>query len=857
LASASGEGRGRVVLAVGEAGIGKTALLRRFGESVDGSARVLWAACDHLFTPRPLGPFLDLAEAAGGQFAARVAGAARPYDVAAALLAELDSCGTAVVVEDVHWADEASLDVIRVIARRIQAVPAVLVLSYRDDELHRSHPLRLVLGDLCGGGHVTRVEMGGLSPSAVAALARRQGLDAGELYARTGGSPFFVTEVLAAGMGRIPDTVRDAVLARTALLGPAAGGLLDAAAVIPGRAELWLLQKLVPAATDSLDECLGSGILVAEDGWVSFRHEIARLVVEASLPPGRRAALHRGALSALASPVSGPPDLARLAHHAEAAGDADAVLEYAPAAAERATAAGARREAAGLYTRALRFADALEPAGRAGLLERFASVAYFTGMGEEAVAALREAVEIRRARGDLSRQGDALRRLAIQLGQNGALAEARAAVSEAVAVLEQLPPGPELARAYNTMAAVLGVGDDDAAIRWGKRAIELAERVGCLDAVGETLGIVGTIELRQGNLGGLAKLDRSRELAEQAGDDFGVARTYTNSAAVLAARREWVLAERYIQPGLAFCRDHGLDTWYGWLTTLAAKAALARGRWDEAVSTANAILAWPTERFPHAHVSALVIGARVRARRGEPGYWPVLDEAAQAAKAAPIGQVTPLVAAARAEVAWLEGAPAERIGEETGSGGELGLADARWFAGEVAVWRHRAGMDGGDPAGLPEPYRLEITGDAAGAARWWQERGCSYEAALALAGSSDRAALRRALDLLHGLGARPAAAVVARRLRALGEQSVPRGPRPATAANPAGLTSREAEVLGLVAAGLSNAQIAGRLGLSGRTVGNHVSAILRKLGVRTRGEAGAQTERLGLEPAGGRERAPA
>ena len=203
--------------------------------------------------------------------------------------------------------------------------------------------------------------------------------------------------------GRIPHTVRDAVLARAALLGPAAGELLDAAAVIPGRAELWLLEKLVPAATGSLDECLCSGILVASDGWVSFRHEIARLVVEESLPPGRLAALHRGALSALASPVSGPPDLTRLAHHAEAAGDACAMLEYAPAAAERATTAGARREAADLYARALRFADALEPADRAGLLERFARVAYFTGMGEEAAAALREAVEIRRARGDLSR----------------------------------------------------------------------------------------------------------------------------------------------------------------------------------------------------------------------------------------------------------------------------------------------------------------------------------------------------------------------------------------------------------------------------------------------------------------------
>jgi len=846
--------RGRVVLAVGEAGIGKTALLRRFSDSVTGSARTLWTACDHLFVPRPLGPFLDLSEAAGGQLAARIEDAARPYDVAAALLAELGSGGTAVVVlEDVHWADEASLDVIRLIARRMEAVPAVLILSYRHDELGRSHPLRLVLGDLSGSGQVTRVELAGLSRSAVATLARPQGLDAGELYAQTGGNPFFVTEVLAAGPGRIPQTVRDAVLARVALLGATANELLDAAAVIPGRAELWLLEDMVPAAVGSLDECLGSGILLADHGWAAFRHEIARLVVEESLPPGRRTALHHGALLALASPTHGPPDLARLAHHAEAAGDADAVLTYAPPAAERATAAGARREAAGLYTRALRFADALEPGRRAGLLERFADAAYFTaGLDEEATAALREAVEIHRERGDLLRRGDTLRRLAIQEGKNGSMAEARAAIAEAVTVLERLAPSPELARAYSTMAAVLGVGDDDAGIRWGERALELAQRVGCLDAMGDTLNIVGTVELRQGNPDGLAKLDRSRELAQQAGDERGVARAYLHPAMALSGRREWVLADRYIQPGLAFCRERGLDVWQGMLMTLAAEAALARGRWDEAERTATAILAWPAEGFAHTRAGALVISARLRARRGEPGYWPLLDEAAAIAKAGPVTRSALRIATARAEAAWLEGAPAERIGEETGPAGEPEPADARWWAGELEVWRHRAGLDGGDPAGLPEPYRLEITGDAEAAARWWQARGCAYDVALALAGTGDPAALRRALDLLHELGARPAAAVVARRLRTLGEQGVPRGPRPATAANPAGLTRRETDVLRLLAAGLSNAEIAARLVLSKRTVDNHVSAILRKLGVRTRREASAQAERLSLKPAGGR-----
>ena len=179
LAAVASGGHGRIVLVAGEAGIGKTALLRRFCAGVDGSARVLWAGCDPLFTPRPLGPVLDLARAVAGEVAARAADGARPYDVAAALLRELAARPSVAVVEDVHWADEATLDVIRLAGRRVADVPALLVLSYRDDELHRSHPLRIVLGDLPGSDRVTRLELAGLSSRAVAELADRAGATPG------------------------------------------------------------------------------------------------------------------------------------------------------------------------------------------------------------------------------------------------------------------------------------------------------------------------------------------------------------------------------------------------------------------------------------------------------------------------------------------------------------------------------------------------------------------------------------------------------------------------------------------------------------------------------------------------------
>ena len=598
LAAVAASGRGRIVLVAGEAGIGKTALLRRFCAGVDGSARVLWARCDPLFTPRPLGAVVDLAETVGGEVAACAKDGARPYDVAAALLRELEAGPSVLVLDDVHWADEATLDVIRLAGRRVGDVPALLVLSYRDDGLDRSHPLRIVLGDLPGSDRVTRLALAGLSAQAIAELAGPEGVDAGELHRWTAGNPFFVTEVLAAGPGLAPHSVRDAVLARAARLGTAAREVLDAASVVPGPTEMWLLDALAPMAAEALDECLGAGMVVLAGGRVEFRHEIARQVVEESLPPGRRAGLHRAALAALAGQAV--QDLARLAHHAEAAGDAAAMLRFAPAAAELAAAAGARQEAVGLYTRALRFASGLEPAGRAGLLERFAELTLYTGgMGEEGAAALREAVEIHRARGDLLRQGDALRRLGIRLGANGALAEATAVLAEAVTVLEQVPAGPELARAYNATAAVLGVFDDDEALRWGERAIDLAERVGCVDAIADTLNIVGTAQLRLGDLDGLVKLDRSRELAQQAGDELGVIRAYERPAAVLAARREWVLVTG---PGWTVVTRPSFPNRTGWRSTGMPRAQPAGGR-SEAAPTMRR-WRWPTPvtgpRWPRA-----------------------------------------------------------------------------------------------------------------------------------------------------------------------------------------------------------------------------------------------------------------
>ena len=389
LAEARREG-GRLVFVGGEAGVGKTSLVREFCGRAD--ARILAGACENLATPSALGPFTDIADRAGGPLAELLAAGADARAVARALLSEVDDA-TIVVIEDVHWADEASLDVLRVLGRRVDGVAGLVVATYRDDEAQGDHPLRTVLGELATSPGVERLTVPRLSLEAVRQLAAPHRADGNAVHRLTHGNAFFVTEILAAEADSLPETVRDAVLARVASLEPGARRLLDVIALVPVRAELWLLEAVAGDVLAHLDECIGRGILRTDGDGVAFRHELARLACESAVPAARRRLLHAAILAALESPPVGGPDVSRLAHHAEEAGDSRAVLEHAPAAARRASAAGAHREAARQYRRALRHGDGLPASGRAGLLDGYGLEAQLTGQASEAADAWEEAAD--------------------------------------------------------------------------------------------------------------------------------------------------------------------------------------------------------------------------------------------------------------------------------------------------------------------------------------------------------------------------------------------------------------------------------------------------------------------------------
>jgi DNA-binding CsgD family transcriptional regulator len=391
--------------------------------------------------------------------------------------------------------------------------------------------------------------------------------------------------------------------------------------------------------------------------------------------------------------------------------------------------------------------------------------------------------------------------------------------------------------------------DTEAAIAWGTRALELAAGLGDAEAEVYALANLGAARGQAGELdAGQAELERAHALAAQHGLEDHAGRALSLLVLGPLRPRRLARAAQHVDRAIEYCTARGLDTWRLYVVAYRSRLELLAGRWDDAGACAALALRHPRSASV-ARTWALTTLGLLRARRGDAGAAAALDEAeALGAGTGELFRVGP-TAAARAELAWLTGDPGAIPGltEEV-----LELAVRRrdpWVAGELSALRRLAGVDDGlAPALVAEPYRLVLSGDAAGAAAAWAALGCVYDEALARAQDEDPDAARAGLEALQALGARAAATVVARALRDRGVRNLPRGPRPRTRENPAGLTARELEVVALLAEGLRNAQIAERLVVADKTVDHHVSAVLRKLGASSRGEAAAAALRLGLVP---------
>jgi len=833
-------GRSKIVLLAGEAGVGKTALVGVFLGGLAGGVRVLLGVCDGFFTPDPLAPLFDIAAQVGGPLLAAVAAARPRRELFTAFLDEIGrERPTVVVIEDLHWADDATLDLLRFVGRRLDPLPVILIATYRDDEIGPHHPLGMLLGGLAGLDTVRRLQLPPLSEDGLRLLAAGSPVDSAELYRLTGGNPFYATEVLEAGTSEVPQTVREAVLARVARLSPAAWEVLEAASVVGTSVDREVLELVAGRSDRDVEECVEGGVLRFDEGTVCFRHELARLAVEEALTPGRRTELNRRVLAALLS-RPGERDAAALAHHAELAGDRSGCFEYSVAAGERASALGAHREATAQYDRALRFAGAVDERTSLRLHECLAIERYLTGDVRTALELRTHTFDGYRRLGDRLREGEQLRALSVLLYILGRGRESVEAAQEALHVLRTLPASPELALAYADVASSWASLDVDLV-----EPLEHADRALCItDAVGGSdelhayvLGAAGYVDAIAGR--GTVRSELSLNLSLERELHDLACRAYMALALSAGLRDDLVTVDRWVDAGIRYAEANDLDTHRDYMLGWRAWSFLGQCRLDDAADVSSPLTDSGLPTVVRA-VPLIVIGL-LRARRGDPEAWPPLNDALPFFATSTMGA---LVRRARAEAAVLTG------DSEVAQREALAIDPHRFTCaaetGALGVWAHRAGARFEPDRELPRRFSLELAGEHGAAAASWEERGARYEAIMARAFSRDEALLRQAHSELVELGAGAAARMVGRRLRERGATSIARGPRSATRKNTAGLTARELEVVRLVAEGLRSTDIAARLFVSPRTVDRHLSSIFRKLGVHTRTEAAVEAAKLGL-----------
>jgi len=828
-------GDGRAVFVTGEPGIGKTSLVTRFLRDLDAEARVLVGTCDDLSIPRPLGPIRDLVGKVSAELEGALSAGAAPHDIQTLLIVELElpPRPTVLVLEDVHWADDATLDAITVLGRRIGSLPALLVLTFRSGEVPPGHPLHAALGAVRAADSVA-LELAPLSQSAVASLV---GDDADEVYAATGGNPFYVTELLGPRAPTdVPPSIANAVLGRASRLDDAERRLVELVSVVPTRVGTALLDAVMPGWTAAAVEPERRQLLEVDSMSVHFRHELARHAIRSSVPIAARRRLHAEILEALLAAHADPADIV---HHAEAAGARDVVADHALVAARRAAALESNREAYFHYRRASDFVERLPVPEQATVLEELATAAYAVGRLDDAFPALERAIDIYRDLGDDPAVGRCTRVLSRFHWFAGDGGLARSNALEAIAILEPLGESVELARAYSVLSQLAMLAEDaDQALEWGEQALELATRLGDESTRAHALVNIGTAR-NQRDHRDTATLLEAHGIADAAGDRHEAARALVNLSYTLMlwARPEEALV--HAEHALDYAEQHEIQTLAAYIATTIAWLRLRAGEWDEAEQVA---LREIERASTVTQLLAKTVSTELAVRRGDPDAGARLgDLAAQAERTGERQRILPVLEL-ETEWALTTGAPMpteqlERL---------LGEVPPRgWLPVRVAAWAAVAGVDVELGEHPPSPHSHMLRRDWLGAADAFGEVGWPYDRALMLSLLDDEESLVEAIEIARGLGAEPLTRRVAGRMRELGIR-VPQGPREATRANPAGLTPRQLEVLALLAEGLTNAEIAERLVVSPRTAEHHVAAVLTKLQVTTRREAAQRASELGL-----------
>lgn len=665
LASAAVGGTGSLVMVSGEAGVGKTALARAALANAELARIEVTASETAAAAYAPIAAILrtglrngaiklsgnpvlkgslaallpELRSAAFGE----INDQRLIFEAVAAALAELAGRRSlGILVDDVHWADTATLDTLAFLADLVPQLPILIVVSYRSDDVPRGHPVRRLRSELRRKSRLVDIALEPLDFQQTARLieARLDGKPSPELvaliHARTEGLPFFVEEVssalaesgylqsgprgLALDPGEslpLPESVRDAVLQRVDRLPDDVRDTLSIAAVAGREFEISVLSKSVHE--DALAKLSSSGLVVEQSpGRLAFRHALIREAVYEAIPWGRRRSLHRKLAETLEA-CAAPPQT--IATHWIAAGEAEAARVWLVAAAQASHAACAYRDAAAELSRALDlWPTDVDAAGRLDALEVLARNAELGGATALGVRALTEAIDLLETGGDRRRFADAVRRLAALLELEGAWDRALSARQVAAGAFAAAGYPAEAATEHLASAARLRSAASFKAalelIEVGKREAAMADRP---DLGMRLRALEGNVKARAGNSAVGLPLVRAALSQALAAGDFGVAaEAYQRLADSLEHAGDYRSARATYLEAAAFCRTNGADNVGDVCLACLTMVLRQTGEWDQALEVCRDVLASPTS---NAHAQAVAHGVlgSILAHRGRLG----------------------------------------------------------------------------------------------------------------------------------------------------------------------------------------------------------------------------------------------
>lgn len=835
---------GRVVFVHGDAGIGKSSLINAFMDALPASVVRARGLCDPMSTPRPFGPLRDMAP----DLEALQFGSIPDFDSVTRTLVGDRGCRV-LIIEDLHWADQGTLDWLKYIGRRVSEYPLLLIGTYRDDELEAGHLLPRTLGAL-PTSTTLRMPLKTLSDVALAELCHDSDWSVDRLMSITAGNPLFVTELLAYEATRqgVPESVSDIVLARMATLSDACRRMLECLSCVSRSLSLQEARAFPVCTNESIDEAIDRRFLSLSGAALVFQHELTRMAIQDRLTGAYRIRLHEQWLEWLQQ--ADPPDRVSILHHAQAAARSDVILAQAPEAARQAARYGAHREAARVLQQACSCLGGRQDPEAAALLEHYS---YEAGLAltidEEVIAARQRALSIRESLGDMTAVAENLRWLSRYLWYQGRAEEAQRLILRAVSILESQPKARQtaLARAYALRAQFFMLQDQmDLALEWGEKALKLARSEGEKEVQAHALNTLGCARLFRGDWHGESLLRQSLavSLAERLHEQ--AARVYTNLSECLIEWRELDAAEALVEQGISFDTAHDLDAWTWYLVGRKAQLFFERDAYRQALQVADGVLARQGQTLLM-RIPARIVRARCLLRLGSAEAQAELDRTV--ADALQIGEPQYLVPmmTARIEACVLGGDRAAAEAAHDWIASLPGDSCSPRKSGEWLFWARLAGFSVPvHDRELPEGFARSLAGEHKAAATAFDAEQSLYLAAWSLHACTTIDSASTVLERFRALSA--VAAVRALEQSMSGERE--RRHYGVARHHPYQLTARELEILGLLTRGLTNDAIAAQLHRSRRTVERHVSSLLAKMHCSKRLDAvlRVQSEPWILEP---------